>query len=840
MSVVEAAEPAGLSEAEAADRLARGLGNASGERTSRSFGQIVRANVFTRFNALLGTLLVLVLATGAWQDAAFGVVLVVNAGIGIVQEVRAKRSLDRLAVLSAPHARVVRDGRTRPVELEQVVLGDVLELSAGDQVPADAEVLVGEGLEVDESMLTGESDPIPKRPGDPVLSGGVVVAGRGLARTTAVGPDSYARRIAADARRFTLTHSELQTGINRLLGWISWVLVVVGPILLVSQLHLHGGWRSAVTGTAAGLVGMVPEGLVLLTSVAFAVAMLTLSRRGVLVQELPAVEGLARVDVLCLDKTGTLTEGRPRFGGFEPVGATPDGVTPDAPLALDGAGPEDPLALDDLPAVLGALAARPDPNATLLALREAFPAPDGWQAEEAVAFSSARKWSSVRFAGHGVWVLGAPEVVLTSPGARQVLRRAEELAGQGRRVLVLAAACGDGALDGADDGADDGEAAGPTLPEVRPVALLMFDERVRPDAAGTLAYFTRQSIAIKIISGDSPRTLRAVAATVGVPGADLVVDAQDLPEDAEALADALTGHSVFGRVTPQQKRAMVKALRGRGHVVAMTGDGVNDALALKDADIGVAMGSGAPATRAVAQLVLVDNRFDRLPGVVAEGRRVMANIERVAGLFVVKNVYSAILSLAVAVAAFPYPFLPRQLTVISTLTIGLPAFVLALAPNPQRFRPGFLRRVLRFSVPAGVLVGAGSFVSFWLARLLSLPEDQARTAASITVLLAGLWILILLSRPLAVWKLALVASVGGVFAAGLAVPVVRDFFQLAVPLDGLAEATGLGVGIAASATVVLRVSEGPVGLGRPDDARPDTPPSDDTPPSRDHAIRSRE
>jgi cation-transporting ATPase E len=802
------AQVGGLTETEAADRLARGLGNASGERTSRSLTQIVRANVLTRFNALLGVLLVLVLATGSWQDAAFGVVLVVNAGIGIVQEVRAKRSLDRLAVLSAPRARVLRDGRVRPIGLAEVVLDDVLELSAGDQVPADADVLDSDGLEVDESLLTGESDPVAKRPGDGVLSGGVVVAGRGLARATAVGPHSYARRIAADARRFTVTHSELQAGINRLLGWISWVLVVVGPILLISQLRSNLGWRTAVTGTAAGLVGMVPEGLVLLTSVAFAVATLTLARRGVLVQELPAVEGLARIDTLCLDKTGTLTQGRLVFGGTEPVGARPGPDDPQGPD--DPPGPDGREALDGdgvVAAVLGALAARPDPNATLLALREAFPTPNGWDAVHAVAFSSARKWSSVTFAGRGTWVLGAPDVLVVGDGDRPVLQRAEELAGQGRRVLVLARADTTPA-DPAPTGAMT--AGAPVLPPaVRPVVLLLFDERVRPDAAQTLEYFTRQQIAIKVISGDSPRTLRAVATRVGVPGADRVVDARELPTDPEALADAVTGNSVFGRVTPQQKRAMVRALRSRGHVVAMTGDGVNDALALKEADIGVAMGSGAPATRAVAQLVLVENRFDRLPAVVAEGRRVMANIERVAGLFVVKNVYSAVLSLAVAVAALPYPFLPRQLTVISTLTIGLPSFVLAFAADPQRFRPGFLGRVLRFSVPAGVLVGAGSFASYWLARaLLSLPEDQARTAASITVLVAGLWILVLLSRPVVAWKLALVAAMGGVFVVALVVPVTRDFLQLAVPLDGLAEAVGIGVAVAAAVTAVRRRAGG--------------------------------
>jgi cation-transporting ATPase E len=583
---------------------------------------------------------------------------------------------------------------------------------------------------------------------------------------------------------------------------------------------------------------MVPEGLVLLTSVAFAVAMLTLARRGVLVQELPAVEGLARVDTLCLDKTGTLTEGRLTFGSYELIGsvtpgdALPGGTTPDDACATGK---------DDVRAALGALAGRPDPNSTLLALREAFAAPHGWQAEQVVAFSSARKWSSVRFADRGTWVLGAPEVVLASPEAQPVLRRAEELAGQGRRVLVLARATGAAPSSPSppssppsssssspppppspspSPSSSNASRTAPELPNVRPLALLMFDERIRPDAADTLDFFARQQIAIKVISGDSPRTLRAVATRVGVPGADRVVDARDLPDDPAALGPLLAEHSVFGRVPPHQKRAMVQALRAGGHVVAMTGDGVNDALALKDADIGVAMGSGASATRAVAQLVLVDNRFDRLPGVVAEGRKVMANIERVAGLFVVKNLYSAILSLSVAVAALPYPFLPRQLTVISTLTIGLPAFILALAPNQQRFRPGFLRRVLRFSVPTGVLVGAGSFLSFWLARLLSLPENQARTAATITVLVAGLWILILLSRPPAAWKLALVAGMAGVFAAGLAVPVTRDFFELAVPLDGLAEATGIGIMVAAAATGVLRIAEGPLDLHRPSRSQP--------------------
>lgn len=803
------AEVAGLTSQEVADRVRRGLANVADDRTSRSLAHIVRANVLTRFNAVLGALLVLVLATGAWADATFGIVVVVNALVGIVQELRAKRALDRLAVLSAPRARVIRDGVTTEVPLEQVVLDDVVELRPGDQVPADGTVLRAAELEVDESLLTGESDPVVKAPGAPVLSGSSVVAGCGLARTTQVGADAYARRIAADAKRFTLTHSELVAGVNRLLRWISWVLVIVGPILIYSQLRAHEGWRDAVRGAAAGMVGMVPEGLVLLTSVAFGVAALALARLAVLVQELPAVEVLARVDVICLDKTGTLTAGVISFGGLEPV------------LTYVPAGPGVParpgtraLAEHELGDVLGALAAVPAPNPTLRALGRAFPEPSGWTRQAAVAFSSARKWSGVTFDGRGTWILGAPEIVLhRSEADGAALHRAGELAAAGRRVLVLARAASLPTPDDGDRGpggnrTPDGALRPPA--DTEPVALLLFDEQLRPDAAETIAYFAAQGVAVKVISGDNPRTIGAVAARVGIPagnrpGSAGVVDARELPDDLDALGAAVESASVFGRVTPQQKRAMVRALQARGHVVAMTGDGVNDALALKDADIGIAMGSAAAATRAVAQLVLLDDRFARLPPVVAEGRRVMANIERVASLFVVKNVYSAILSLAVAVASLPFPFLPRHLTLISMLTIGLPAFVLALAPNPARFSPGFLTRVLRFSLPGGVLIGAGVYASYAVSRVLGMTNAQSQTAACVTVMIAGLWILVLLARPVRAWKLALVSAMAGAFVAALVVPPVRDFLLLELPLGAFGEAVAIGVAVAAGLSAVRRM-----------------------------------
>jgi cation-transporting P-type ATPase E len=644
----------GLTEAEVRERVERGETNATAERTSRTYGEILRSNIFTRFNAILGTLLVVILSVGAPQDALFGIILVSNALIGIVQEIRAKRTLDRLAVLSEPRVRVVRDGEIREVVVEDVVIDDLIDVRTGDQIAADGVVLATEALQVDESLLTGESDPVDKTPGDHLLSGSFVVAGSGRFQATAVGDDAYARKLATEARRFALARSELMDGINRILRYVTWAIFPVAVLLLVSQYNANDRWQDAVIGTVAGLVGMVPQGLVLLTSIAFGVAAVTLAGRKVLVQELPAIEGLARVDVVCFDKTGTLTDGNIVFDRVERLDN-------DAPVET----------------ALAALAAEEDRNATLNAIAEAFSPGDrdGWQRTATVPFSSARKWSAATFDGHGTWVLGAPELVWAGRD-RAVTAKAEEFASTGQRVLLLAHT--DARLDG------------DTLPaELHPAALVLLEEQVRPDAAETLAYFARQGVAQKVISGDSPRTVGAVAARVGMPHADQTIDARELPEDLDELGRVLEEKSVFGRVAPHQKQDMVKALQARGHTVAMTGDGVNDALALKLADIGVAMGSGAPATRAVAQLVLLDSKFSTMPGVVAEGRRVTANIERVANLFITKTVWATLLAVAVGVVLWPYPFLPRHLTVIDTLTIGpvlLPRSGAKPAPLRARIR----------------------------------------------------------------------------------------------------------------------------------------------------------
>jgi cation-transporting P-type ATPase E len=745
----------GLDDAAVAERVAAGHVNQVTDTNRRTVADIVRTNVFTRFNAILGTLLAVVLVIGAYRDALFGIVLVSNALIGIVQEIRAKRTLDRLSLISAPRISVVRSSEPVEVRIEEIVLDDVVELRPGDQVPVDGDVLDATGLEIDESLLTGEADAMPKTKGDQVLSGSFVVAGRGRFRATAVGDDAYAARLAAEAKRFAVVQSELRNGTDRILRIVMWLMIPTAALLLFTQLRSNTSAFDALRATVAGTGAIIPEGLVLLTSLAFAVGVIRLGRRQALVQELPAVELLARVDVVCVDKTGTLTQGNLKLAAVEPVA---DRVEP-----WDGDGDLG----DDLAAVLGALgAAEERPNASLTAIVSHGTDPE-WSLQGAVPFSSSRKWSSATFDGHGTWLLGAPDVLLAAGDQTRV--RAEELAGSGRRIILLARS----------DTAPTAE----TSPQgVEPVALLGLEEELRAEAPDTLAFFAAQGVAVKVISGDHPTTVGAVAHRVGVPHAGEAVDARDLPDDIEELADLLEERAVFGRVQPHQKRAMVQAMQRRGHTVAMTGDGVNDVLALKDADIGVAMGSGSGASRAVAQLVLLDDNFASLPEVVAEGRKVIANIERVANLFVTKSVYAFLLSLLVGVAQLPFPFFPRHLTIISSLTIGIPAFFLALAPNRRRARPGFVARVARFAIPAGTLAAAATFCGFALARSeASISLTQERTTAVIVLFLVAGWVLMILARPLTEPRVALLAALFVAFVVALATPGIREFFELQLP-----------------------------------------------------------
>ena len=808
----------GLSFKQVAHARAADETNEFDNSSSRSIVAILRANVFTIFNAILASAVVVVLAVGSWQDAVFGFVLLLNTLTGTIAELRAKRALDNLAVLAAPTAHVIRDGEAKDIEVSQVVRGELLELRSGDQVPADGQVLSSNGCEIDESILTGESVAVRKHENDQVLSGTTVIGGSARIRVTAVGEHSYANRLAMEARKYSVVTSELQEGTNRVLTWISWVIVPMTLLLLWSQLRVAGGisgsldsgqWKAAVVLAVAGVVGMVPQGLVLLTSVNFAAAAMTLARRKVLVQELPAVEVLARVDMLCLDKTGTLTSGAVELDHIESClgSACADGdggspaagkVSADAAAggsAGTGSGAVVPASADDAArAALAYLVGGSEVNATGSAIAAGLTGLEPAQARYAIAFNSARKWSAVQTQA-GAYVLGAPEIVLagsTGSGSTEAdnadsdgtglgstdnaaLERVKALAGTGKRVLVLAHS--NQALDQSEN---------PTLPKDLTAALLVvLAEQVRPDAAQTLDYFKRQGVAVRVISGDNPVTVAAIAAHLGLRNPDgsepVGVDARTLPaiEDTQALADVLEKHTVFGRVTPEQKRAFVNALKSRGHTVAMTGDGVNDALALKDADLGIAMGNAAPATKAVSRLVLLNSQFDALPSVVAEGRRVIANMERVASLFLTKTTWAALLAAVVAITGFVYPFLPRQLTIVSSLTIGIPAFVLALAPTNQRYRAGFLARVLRLSVPAGVIVVVGVLCARLTLILMGSNRNQISSVCTLVLVAGGLWLLSLTARPWVWWRAALVVIMSAAALAVVLLAPLRGFFDLA-------------------------------------------------------------
>lgn len=768
----------GLSDAEVAQRVADGQTNDVPTRAARSVSEIVRANVFTRINAILGVLFAIVVATGSLINGLFGLLIVANSAIGIIQELRAKQTLDKLAIVGQAKPVVRRQSGTRALAPSEVVLGDVIEVGPGDQITVDGEVLEENNLEVDESLLTGEADPMAKDPGDKVMSGSFVVAGSGAYRATKVGREAYAAQLAEEASKFTLVKSELRSGINKILQFITYLLWPAGALIIYTQLFTtDAGWRESVLRMVGALVPMVPEGLVLMTSIAFAVGVVRLGQRQCLVQELPAIEGLARVDVVCADKTGTLTENGMRLSEVKALRDI-DCSTVLAQLAADDA----------------------RPNASMAAIAEAYDSAPGWSATAAAPFKSATKWSGASYGEHGNWVIGAPDVLLdpTSPEAEE----AERIGAQGLRVLLL------GSCEHSVDAPDAPGA-------VTPSALVILEQRVRPDARDTLDYFASQQVTVKVISGDNAKSVGAVAGTLGLHGETL--DARQLPETSEELAGAVDQYTTFGRVRPDQKRAMVHALQSRGHTVAMTGDGVNDVLALKDADIGVAMGSGSSASRAVAQIVLLDNKFATLPHVVGEGRRVIGNIERVSNLFLTKTVYSVLLAALVGIGGLSakifgsdpllYPFQPIHVTIAAWFTIGIPAFILSLAPNSERARPGFVRRVMTSALPAGVIVGLSTFISYLLAYqgrgATEVEQTQASTTALITLLVASVWVLAVVARPYEWWRIALVAVSALAYVVIFSIPLAQQTFLLDPTNLAL---TSMGLAIGAGAAVIIEVA----------------------------------
>lgn len=743
-------------------------------RTSRSYADIIWSNTFTVFNVILGGLLAVILLLGNWRDGLFGGVIVANTLIGIVQEVRAKRTLDRLALLVAPRARVWRDDEYRELFAEDVVLGDRVRLEPGDQAVADGRVIEARGLSIDEAILTGESEPVRKGPGDGILSGSYCVAGSGEMVVEAVGAQSFAERLAAEARGTRSQLSPLQLDVNRILRATVIAMAPLAVLLLGSLLIRREPLVTGAQTVVAALVPLVPEGLVLLTSLTFAVAAVRLARVGALAQRLNAVESLASVDVVCVDKTGTLTDNRPTVVAVDPASAGAE---------------------ESLREWLGAFAASVgERNATMQAIHEAIPGPPRELRAE-VPFSSARKWSAVTMQDLGSVVIGAPDVlerhgVTLDPELRQ---RIAVHAAHRRRVLLVATG-------------DDPIAEDAPLPVLRAAGVVALSDGLRGDAVETVRFLREQGMTLKVISGDAVATVQAVAAACGVPSANRAVSGQDLPADPielERLADETV---VFGRITPEQKRDLVAALTRRGRYVAMIGDGVNDVLALKEARLAIAMGSGSQIAKGVSDLVLLRGGFASMPAAIEEGRRIIRNTHRVAKLFVTKSVYAAVLLTTIGLAPIAFPFLPRHLTVTASLTIGIPAFFLALAPSSGPVvRERFMRDLLAFTVPAG-LVTAMTIITGYLVVRGPLGGDvvAGRTAAVMVATAMGLAIVIILERQgrggVRWWVWGMVGGFALVFTVGLLLRPLRTFFEVSLPSATAWAATGL---VALSGIVVL-------------------------------------
>lgn len=731
----------GLTTREAAVRAAAGWSNRDPNQLPKPVSQIIRDNLCTFFNALFVALALCLFAVGAYRDMLFLGIVVCNVLIGIVQELRVKRTLDRIALLSAPTATVVRDGKRRTLPTEELVLDDIILLSAGDQICADA-VLKEGCAEVNESLLTGESDPVLKRPGDPLLSGSFLASGRCSARLEKVGGDSYAAGIARAAKGRRTSRSEMMRSLDRLLRFIGVAIVPLGTVLFYKQyVLLHTSLPYAVSSTVAAMVGMIPEGLYLLVSVALAVSVANLARRRTLVHELSCIEHLARVDILCLDKTGTLTQGKMEVSRL-------------LPLSIPAHRAEE---------LLGAFVhASASDNATAQALKARFAPPEvPWSPVREVFFSSERKWSALVLPEEESYLLGAPEGLLGPDWARYALGL-EEAAAAGQRVLLLAR--GHQVLAG------DKLTARP-----EPLAFLFLSDQLRPDAAETLAYFREQGVTVKVISGDHAASVAHIAQRAGVSGAERWLDLSALPPDAdlELLAEQYT---VFGRVTPQQKQQLLHALQRRGHAVAMLGDGVNDVLALKDADCSIAMAAGSDAAQQVSHLVLLDSNFSALPQVVREGRRVINNIARSASLFLVKNIFSFLASAILLVLPLLYPLRPAQVSLVSGLLIGVPSFLLTFEPSYERIRGHFLRSVFVNALPGGLADVCAIFACVWAGSAMALPMEQISTVCTLLLSLNGFLVLVLLCRPFTPYRGLVLGLILAAFAG--AVLLFFPWFQL--------------------------------------------------------------
>ena len=760
----------GLSEDEVRQRHREGFGNTLPPRSGRTTSQIIKDNVLTRINALLGILFVLVMTTGSWINGAFGLLIIANSIIGIVQELRAKRTLESLAVVGEAHPRVLREGNERTIKRDDVILGDIILVSPGEQVVVDGKVVHSRYLEADESLLTGESDAIVKSEGDELLSGSFISSGTGAYIATRVGVHSYASQLTAEASKYTLAHSQLQSGIDKILRVITWFLVPIGILTVIGQISIEGhSYKDIVLAVTGALVPMIPEGLVLITSTAFALGVVRLGRRKCLVNELPAIEGLARVDVVCADKTGTLTENAMMMSVLECASG---------------------VSQRRVEEILRQLATADDaPNSSMKAIKESVGVSEApWKVIGVQPFTSAKKFSGVTFDIQGNVkniILGAPDVLLPEHSPHTV--KVQSFESQGLRVLVL------GEISTNVEDIEE-------IDDFSFIALVVLEQKLREDAAETLEYFASQDMKVKIISGDNALSVAAVATKLGMRDVK-AIDARSLTY--KNLDACVEENDIFGRVTPDQKRDIVKSLQKAGHTVAMTGDGVNDVLALKDADLGVAMGSGASATRSVGKIVLLDDRFATLPHVVSEGRRVLGNIERVANLFLTKTIYSSLIAMFVLISGLSYPFLPIHVTITGWFTIGVPAFLLSLPPNNERAKDGFVARVLRFGIPSGFIVALSSFGTYvLLAGRYGATDMQVSTAALLALIIPSTWVLVTVARPYEWWKILLIFLPLVGYGLIFTFPLTQELFLLDSS-NLFVMAIGGGIGFVAAASIEI-------------------------------------
>ena len=712
----------GLTDEQVNERIAEGKVNADENPNTRTYKQIVRENTLTFFNFLNLVLLVLVLMVGSYKNAFFVCIIIINTLIGIAQEIRAKKTIDKLAILTARKSVVIREGQKWTVPTEELVLDDVVCLKTGDQVPADARILEG-GLEVNESLLTGESDNLPKNEGDELFSGSFVTSGEACCQIIHVGKDNYAAQITSEAKEFKRHNSELKNSLNAILKVISIIIVPLGALLFYKQYYIVGDtFRDSVVSMVAGVLGMIPEGLVLLTSVALTLGALVLANKKTLVQELYCIETLARVDTLCLDKTGTITEGTMCVERVEPYVSTgrvetaatesESAESTEAEVQVQVAA--DPAFGDDINTVMGNMMyVLKDQNATIDALRKRFPAKQDMTLEHVIPFSSDRKYSGAVFEEKGTYLMGAAQFLFPEDN-EELAEKCQAYAEEGLRVLVLAHS--------------SQNAEGTELPEgLEPLALMLLTDVIREEAPDTLAFFDSQEVDLKVISGDDPVTVAAIARRAGLKNADSYVDATTLTTEEE-LQDAVAQYSVFGRVTPQQKKAMVQALQSQGHTVAMTGDGVNDVLALKEADCSIAMAQGSDAAKNIANVVLLDSNFASMPHIVNQGRRVVNNIRTAASMFLIKTMFSVMLSLLTIFFGNAYPFEPIQMSLISACAVGIPTFLLAQENNYEKIDHTFLRHVFINAFPAAITITFCVFAVMLVSQNVYHSTDMLNTA----------------------------------------------------------------------------------------------------------------